>query len=155
VTTRLEVGRIGRAHGLNGEVAVTFTTNRDERHAVGSELFAGERRLVVESVRPHQQRWLIRFAGIDDRDAAEELRGVLLTAEPLGELGADEAWAHDLIGCEVRDTSDTWCGEVVALEANPAGDLLVLDTGGLVPMQFVLDHVDGVVRIDPPEGLLS
>jgi 16S rRNA processing protein RimM len=155
VTTRLEVGRIGRAHGLNGEVAVTFTSNRDERHAVGSELFAGERRLVVESVRPHQQRWLIRFAGIDDRDAAEELRGVLLTAEPLGELGADEAWAHDLIGCEVRDTSDTWCGEVVALEANPAGDLLVLDTGGLVPMQFVLDHVDGVVRIDPPEGLLS
>lgn len=155
MTTRLEVGRIGRAHGLNGEVAVTFTTNRDERHAVGSELFAGERRLVVESVRPHQQRWLIRFTGIDDRDAAEELRGVLLTAEPLGELGADEAWAHDLIGCEVRDTSDTRRGEVVALEANPAGDLLVLDTGGLVPMRFVLEHADGVVRIDPPEGLLS
>jgi len=154
VTTRLEVGRIGRAHGLNGEVAVTFTTNRDERHAVGSELFAGERRLVVESVRPHQQRWLIRFAGIHDRDAAEDLRGVLLTAEPLGELGADEAWAHDLIGCEVRDTSDRRCGEVVALEANPAGDLLVLDTGGLVPMRFVLEHADGVVRIDPPEGLL-
>ncbi len=152
---RLEVGRIGRAHGLNGEVAVTFTTNRDERHALGSVLFAGERRLVVETVRPHQQRWLIRFAGIDNRDAAEELLGAVLTAEQLGELGADEAWAHDLIGCEVRDTSDTHCGEVVALEANPAGDLLVLDTGGLVPMRFVREHADGVVRIDPPEGLLS
>lgn len=155
MTARLEVGRIGRAHGLSGEVAVTFTSNRDERHAIGARLFVGERALMIVGARPHQNRWLIRFEGIGDRDAADELLGALLTAEPLAELGDDESWVHDLIGCEVRDPVGAHRGEVVALEVNPAGDLLVLDNGDLVPMRFVTTHAAGVVHIDPPEGLLS
>jgi len=54
---------------LRGEVAVTFSSNRPERSAPGSVLFAGERELVVRTSRPHQGRVLLTFTGIDDRTA--------------------------------------------------------------------------------------
>ena len=60
---RLEVARVGRAHGLRGEVAVTFTSNRPERTEVGARLYAGDRELVITTARRHQGRWLVRFAG--------------------------------------------------------------------------------------------
>jgi len=152
---RLEVGRIGRAHGLSGEVAVTFSSNRAERHAPGAELWIGDRRLVIDSARPHQQRWLIRFVGIDDRDAAESLRGAVLTAAPLGRLPDGEHWVHELVGAEVRDTLGHVLGRVAEVEANPANDLLVLEGGGLLPVPFVVGVHDGVVVADPPDGLLD
>ena len=71
---RLEVGRIGRAHGLRGEVAVTLSTDRAERVAVGSRLHVDERVLTVVAARPHQGRWLVRFEEVGDRTAAEALR---------------------------------------------------------------------------------
>jgi 16S rRNA processing protein RimM len=152
---RLEVGRIGRAHGLHGEVSVVPISNRGERFAPGSELFAGERTLVVESARRHQDRWLVRFAGVTDRDAAELLRNQVLTAEPLDHGGDDELWVHELVGASVRDRSGHEFGTVVAVEANPAHDLLVLDGGALVPIVFVVAQEPGAVVIDPPEGLFD
>ena len=68
---RLVVGRVGRAHGLRGELAVRFSSNRPERSAVGAVLYAGERELVVAASRPHQGRMLVQFTGVDDRSAAE------------------------------------------------------------------------------------
>ena len=62
--SRLEVGRVGRAHGLRGEVAVTFTSNRPERTAAGARLFAGDRELVIVAAREHQGRWLVQFEGV-------------------------------------------------------------------------------------------
>ena len=151
---RLEVGRVGRPHGLQGEVAVTFTSDRDERRQPGVVLYADGRELVVEAIRPHQGRYLVRFAGVTDRDQAAALRGVRLDAEPLA--GADdELWVHELIGSEVRDRSGAALGRVIAVEANPAHDLLVLDSGGLVPMVFVVSSESGVVVVDPPEGLFD
>ncbi|MCZ7525199.1 MAG: ribosome maturation factor RimM [Acidimicrobiia bacterium] len=152
---RLEIGRIGRPHGLRGEVAVTLTTNRPERLAPGSVLFAGERQLVVVGARPHQRRWLVQFEGVEDRSAAEALRGAVLGAEPLGDLEPGELWVHELVGCTVTDRAGEPLGRVVAVEANPAHDLLVLDGGALVPMVFVVDHHPGVVVVDIPEGLLE
>ncbi len=155
---RLVVGRIGRAHGLRGEVAVTFSSNRPERSAPGAVLFAGERALVVDASRPHQGRMLIRFAGIDDRTAAEALLGVELTAVPLTgdvELDERELWVHEVVGAEVRDRAGAVLGRVAAVEANPAHDLLVLDGGALVPMVFVIEQRDGVVVVDPPDGLFD
>ncbi|MBM3674198.1 MAG: 16S rRNA processing protein RimM [Actinobacteria bacterium] len=155
----LEVGRIGRAHGLHGEVSVTLTTNREERVAPGATLHAADRDLVVASSRRHQRRWLVRFEGVDDRDAAEALRGEVLTAEPLpSEEG--ELWVHELVGATVADRSGTTLGTVVAVEANPASDLLVLaPVGGgsdlLVPMAFVVHHGHGRVVVDVPEGLFD
>lgn len=151
---RLEVGRIGRAHGLRGEVAVSLTSERTERLDPGAVLYAGERVLVVAASRPHQQRWLVRFAGVDDRTAAEALLGLVLTADQLPGRD-DEVWVHELVGAEVRDPAGTVLGRVEAVEANPASDLLVLDDGALIPMTFVVQHGDRVVVVDPPEGLLD
>jgi 16S rRNA processing protein RimM len=156
---RLVVGRVGRAHGLRGELAVTFSSNRPERAEPGAVLFAGDRELVVNASRPHQGRMLVHFVGVDDRTAAEHLLGVELTAEPLvggdGTLDDDELWVHEVVGAEVVDRAGTPLGRVVAVEANPAHDLLVLDGGALVPMVFVVEQRDGELVIDPPDGLLD
>jgi 16S rRNA processing protein RimM len=153
------VGRIGRAHGLRGEVAVRATTNRPERFAVGSVLWADGVRLTIVSSRPHQDRWLVCFEGIDDRTAAEQLLGAVLAGEPLGELPNDERWVHELIGTTVVDRAGEALGRVVSIEANPAHDLLVLDGGVLVPMVFIVDDRPdgrpGVVVVDVPPGLLD
>jgi 16S rRNA processing protein RimM len=150
----LEVGRVGRAHGLQGEVAVTFTTDRAERHTPGAVLYAEDRELVVETARPHQGRWLIRFGGITDRDAALALRGARLHAAPL-DPSEGELWVHELVGAELVDTTGHAHGRVVAVEANPAHDLLVLESGALVPVVFVVEHTPGRVVVDPPAGLLE
>ena len=153
----LEVGRIGRAHGLRGEVAVTFTSNRPERYAPGAVLRAGGRALVIESSRPHQGRQLVRFEGIGDRSAAEALLGVVLTAPPLGVDALDdgEHWVHELIGARVTGRDGVEVGRVVAVEANPAHDQLVLDNGALVPMVFVVEHDGDTVVVDVPDGLFE
>jgi 16S rRNA processing protein RimM len=156
---RLVVGRIGRAHGLRGEMAVTFSTNREERSARGAVLYAGDRELVITASRPHQGRMLVRFAGVDDRTSAEALLGATLTAAPLaadiGELTDGEFWVHELVGSRVVDRAGVARGSVIAVEANPAHDLLVLDGGALVPMVFVVEQRDGEVVIDPPDGLFD
>jgi 16S rRNA processing protein RimM len=146
---------VGRAHGVRGDVMLTLTTNHTERAAPGTELFAGDRRLVITASRPHQDRWIVHFDGVDSRDAAEELRGAVLTADRLDTSDAGELWVHELIDAVVRDRTGTELGRVVAVEANPAHDLLVLDGGGLIPVVFVVEHAAGVVTVDPPAGLLD
>jgi 16S rRNA processing protein RimM len=156
---RLEIGRVGRAHGLRGEVAVTFSTDRPERTVPGAQMVAisdrgTERALVVAASRPHQGRWLIRFDGIADRTAAESLRGCTLHADELP--GTDgELWVHELVGAAVVDARGIALGRVAAVEANPAHDLLVLESGALVPVIFVVDHDTERVVVDVPEGLLE
>jgi 16S rRNA processing protein RimM len=152
---RLEVGRIGRAHGLHGEVTVVPITNVPSRFAPGAELFVDDRMYVVASARPHQDRWLVRFDGVDDRNAAEALRGRVVSAESLDDAPEGEVWVHEMIGAVVRDLAGVELGRVVAVEANPAHDLLVLEGGALIPMVFVRSHEDGVVVVDPPEGLFD
>jgi len=152
---RLEVGRIGRAHGLRGEVVLTPVSNISERFAPGSTLWVDGREYVIASARPNQHRFVIRFEGVEDRDAADALRSKIVEAEQLTEPPEGELWVHELIGSEVRDGSGESLGHVVAVEANPAHDLSVLDGGGLVPMVFVVSFESGVVVVDPPEGLFD
>ena len=154
---RLEVGRIGRAHGLHGEVAFTLTSDVTERVARGSVLHVGDRPLTVVASRPHQGRWLVRFAEVTDRTAAEALRGEIVSADPI-EGDDDVLWVHELVGARVYDAAGTDLGPIVAVEANPASDLLVVEIGGrevLVPSVFVVERRDGRIVIDPPEGLLD
>lgn len=161
---RLEIGRIGRPHGVRGDVMVTLTTTRLERVAVGTTWWLAPsaadttktREVVVEAARPHQGRYIVHLSGLHDRDEAAALTGVRVFAEALPEEpGSDDVWVHQVIGAEVVDRSGRSYGPVVAVEANPAHDLLVLESGGLVPMVFVIEHVDGRVLIDPPDGLLD
>jgi 16S rRNA processing protein RimM len=156
---RLEVGRVGRAHGLGGEVAVTFVSDREERVTPGAVFFAPgpegtEQTLVLENARPHQGRWLLGFAGVEDRTAAEALLGVVLSADELPSA-TDELWVHELIGAAVVDGTGAAIGEVAAVQANPAHDLLVLADGVLIPVTFVVAHEAGRVVVDLPDGLLE
>lgn len=150
---RLEVGRIVKAHGLGGEVIVQLSTDRLERLTPGSVLWAGERRLEVRASRPHTGRFLVTFAGLASREAADAVRGAVLSAEALEDPGT--LWVHELIGSAVATPDGTDLGRVVAVEANPASDLLVLDGGGLVPLTFVTGTSPGRVVVDPPPGLLG
>jgi 16S rRNA processing protein RimM len=151
----LEVGRIVKAHGIRGEVIVELTSNRpDERLAPGSVLASDRGALEVLAATPHQGRWIVAFAGIPDRNAAETYRGTTLSAEPLeGDDGT--LWVHELIGSEVFDLAGRSYGPVEAVEANPASDLLVLSGDRLVPLVFVKTRLPGRVVIDPPAGLLD
>jgi len=128
--------------------------------APGSTLRSGDRQLVVSSARRLPARgeertsyWLASFAGICDRTGAEALAGALLQAEAVP--GGEGLWVHELIGSEVVGVSGSDHGRVVAVEANPASDLLVLDTGALVPLRFVVEAGPGRLVVDVPEGLFD
>lgn len=149
----LEIGRIGRAHGVRGAVMVTLSTDRTERLAVGARLQCRGRWLTVASATAHTRRWLVRFAELGDRSEAEALAGATLLAEPLSD--PDALWVHELIGARVVETDGTERGTCVAVVDNPAADLLELDTGALVPVVFVESAADGVIVIDPPDGLFD
>lgn len=164
---RLEVGRIVKAHGIRGEVVVEAVSNRPERFAPGALLYAGERVMAVRRASPQggpdpagrisRARWIVSFEGIDDRNEAERLRDTVLTGEPLDhdDDDADELWAHELVGSELLDPAGRVLGRVAAVEANPASDLLVLESGHLVPMVFIVEAAAGRVVVDPPAGLLD
>jgi 16S rRNA processing protein RimM len=150
----LEVGRVGKAHGVAGEVLVDFVTDRvAERTAPGAVLRIGDGTLEVVSARPHKGKWIVRFVGVDDRSGADALRGALLRAEPIDDPEA--LFVHQLIGCRLVDQVGTDHGPVVAVVANPASDLLELDDGRLVPLTFLVDRADGEIRVEVPPGLLD
>jgi 16S rRNA processing protein RimM len=151
----LEVGRIVKPHGIRGQVIVELVSNRpDLRLSPGSVLSTDRGPFEVVAASPHQGRWIVTFAQVADRNAAEEVRGVRLSAEPVAEEGT--LWVHELVGAEVVDTAGRRLGVVEAVEANPASDLLVLDGERLVPLVFVVSHRPGEqVVVDPPPGLLD
>lgn len=149
----LEVGSIGRPHGLGGEVYVDLVTDRTERVEVGSSLFVNGNWLTVLRSKPHQHRWLVVFDGIADRVAAQRYTSARLYAEPVDD--PDALWVHELVGATVRTASGAEVGRCVGVVANPASDLLELDDGTLVPERFVTGASDGVITIDPPDGLLE
>jgi 16S rRNA processing protein RimM len=159
----LEVGRIAKPHGLKGEVIVRLTTNRTERLAPGTVLETDHGPLTVERSAAHQDRWRVLFAGFTDRTGAESLHGRVLRAEAIHDPEA--LWIHELIGATVVEAEGTEPGVVrgvvTSVEANPSGDLLVLDTGHLVPLRFVVnrsegrDRADRLLVVEVPEGLFD
>lgn len=149
----LDVGRVAKSHGLRGEVVVELFTNREERLAKGAILQAPGGPLVVVSAKPHAHRWIVSFAGIDSREAADALHGVTLQAEPIDD--PDALWVHDLLGAEMLDVSGDLISVVSGVIANPAGDLLETESGALVPLRFVVESGPGFVRVDPPAGLFD
>ncbi|MFB9837273.1 ribosome maturation factor RimM [Actinoallomurus acaciae] len=164
---QLVVGRIGRPHGVRGEVSVDVRTDDPAaRFAPGSSLATEDAgTLTVETVRAHSGRLLVRFAGIDDRTAAEALRGLLLlvdSAEIPPSDDPEEFHDHELIGLAAVDPDGTELGEIVDVEHHgqdllvlrrPSGDeALVPFVGAIVP---TIDLPAGRVVLDPPPGLLE
>jgi 16S rRNA processing protein RimM len=164
------VGRIGRAHGIRGEVSVDVRTDSPElRFADGARLTTepvGAGPLVVGHTRWHSGRLLVRFDGVSDRAVAEGLRGVRLLAE----VGEDERlddpeefFDHQLVGLHAVTTAGDAVGDITEVLHLPGQDLLVVrrpdNRETLVP--FVIDIVPEVdlaaarVVLDPPVGLLE
>jgi 16S rRNA processing protein RimM len=148
----LDVGEIVRPHGIKGAVVVRLDTDQLERVAVGTVRSSDVGPLTVTASRPLKDRFVVMFEGVSDPEGAEGLRGVVLRAEPLERPGV--IWIDELFGAEVRTGDGVILGHVETVEANPASDLLVLDTGVLVPLRFVVGELaDGVLFVEIPEGL--
>jgi len=149
----LAVGRIGRPHGVRGEVFVDLSTDVVGRVEVGAELWGAGRWLRIESSRPSGSRFVVRFEGISTREQAATLTLSEVFASPIDD--AEQMWVHELIGSEVRESNGRVRGRCVAVIANPAADLLELDTGALVPVNFVVDRGPGSITVEPPDGLFE
>lgn len=161
------VGRVGRAHGVRGEVAVDVRTDTPELRFVPGAVFSTEAgQLTVRSTRWHGSRLLVTFEEISDRTAAERLRGVQLVADvPEDERpeDPDEFYDFQLVGLEVRTVGGESVGEVSEVVHLPMQELLVVrrDDGGEVLVPFVTEIVPDVdldnrtITIDPPAGLLE
>jgi 16S rRNA processing protein RimM len=165
---RVIVGRIGRPHGLRGEVVVGVRTDEpDLRFTVGAVLDADKHgTLTVATVRWHSGQLLVSFAGTTDRTAAAGLGGTWLSVDtstlpPTSD--PDEFRDHELIGLSVRTVAGAPVG-VVSDVLHHGQDLLVVQAAGsggeyLVPFVAALvPEVDldaGVLVIDPPSGLLD
>jgi len=170
----LVVGRVVKAHGIGGEVVVDVRTDDPyDRFAPGNALRVRardktERRLVVDSMREHSGRLLVRLVGVSSRDAADALRGSLFVvdAAELPEIeDPDEFYDHQLEGLRVRTTAGRDVGVVAEVLHTAAGELLAVRPAegdgpeilvpfvGAIVTSVSLD--DGLVEIDPPEGLLD
>jgi 16S rRNA processing protein RimM len=156
-TDLLKVGRVTKAHGLRGEVVVQLWTDQARRVDPGAELASARGILTVVWSKPFgPDRYIVQFGDVADRSAAEALRGLELEAEPLDDV-PDVLWVHELVGATVRDVAGRALGTVASVEANPASDLMVLESGGLIPVRFVTAHDASArtVDVDIPEGLLD
>jgi len=163
----LTVARIGRAHGLKGEVTLEVRTDApEERFAVGNELLTEPLEvgpLTVSASRTQGGRWFVTFAEVADRTAAEALNGVLLVTEAEAS-DEDDAWyTYELVGLRAERSTGEAIGEVVDVEHLPAQDLLVIHepNGNRARVPLVSAMVKevnvegGRVVVDPPFGLLS
>jgi 16S rRNA processing protein RimM len=151
----LEVGRILKAHGLRGQVLVDLSSDRVERLTPGNTLFSDRGPLVVVAAAVHQKtRFIVTFDRITTREDAERWRGVVLLAPRIDDVSV--IWIDQLFGADVIDAGGVHRGVVANVEANPASDLMVLDTGALVPLTFVVAvDANRRVEIESPEGLFE
>ncbi|WP_432154264.1 ribosome maturation factor RimM [Streptomyces tricolor] len=167
---QLVVARIGRAHGIKGEVTVEVRTDEPElRLAPGAVLAtdpASAGPLTIETGRVHSGRLLLRFAGVTDRNAAEALRNTLLIAEVDPEElpeGEDEYYDHQLIDLDVVTEDGTEVGRITEISHLPTQDLFIVERpdGSEVMIPFVeeivtdIDLAEQKAVIAPPPGLID
>jgi 16S rRNA processing protein RimM len=167
---QIVVGRVGRAHGIRGDVGVEVRTDDPEaRFAPGTSILtepADRGPLEVANSRWHSGRLLVKFAGTDDRGAAEALRGTMLVIEVDETQRAsdpDEFYDYHLIGLKAITPDRVEIGTVGDVLHLPAQDVLAVTrldgvevlvpfVASLVP---VVDLDAGTVTIEPLPGLLD
>ncbi len=163
------VGRIARTHGIRGDVIVNPETDfPDERFVEGRvlhlELPGRSEAVTIESVRFHQGRPIVSFAGVDTMDAAEAIVGAELKVPEaeLPPLPDGTYYRHDLVGCEVTDTQGQALGRVTSVDgpmeqsrlviAGPRGEVMVPMVAGFL---VSVDPAAKKIVVDPPKGLLE
>ena len=162
------VARIGKAHGLRGEVTVQVLTASPGERFVPGAIFETEPAaagpMVLRSARDHNGVLLLAFERTEDRSGAEALRGIRLLGDVLEDDDDEDSWyERDLVGLKAVTIGGVEVGEVTALQTRPTQDLLVLRlTDGreaLIPfVSAIVPEVDiegGRLVLDPPAGLLD
>lgn len=159
----LEIGRIGKAHGIKGEATVeAWTDDPENRFASGTKIkLSNGTDLEVSSIKFHSGTWLIGFVGINDRNEIEKLRNQTIFAEiDITDNAQDEYHLQQLLDCQVKSLSGTFLGKVIGLLKNPGQDLLQVNSGKqtvLVPMvKAIIKEInlsDKTIKLDPPLGL--
>lgn len=146
----LPAGRVGRAHGLDG--SFYLTRPRPRLLGVGVAVTLAGRSTTIVRLAGTEQRPIVRLEGVEDRLAAEALRGSELVVDDADApvLGEGEWWAHELVGCAVLDGA-ALLGTVSRLLELPSCEALEIDAadGGeavLVPMVR-----DAIRRIEPAQ----
>ncbi|MFI6696560.1 ribosome maturation factor RimM [Streptomyces sp. NPDC050433] len=167
---QLVVARIGRAHGIKGEVTVEVRTDEPELRLGPGAVLATEPAstgpLTVETGRVHSGRLLLRFAGVSDRTGAEALRNTLLIAEVDPEEmpeDPDEYYDHQLMDLDIVLANGTEVGRITEITHLPSQDLFIVERpdGTEVMIPFVeeivteIDLVEQRAVIDPPPGLID
>jgi 16S rRNA processing protein RimM len=150
---RLEAGRVGRPHGLDGSFRVAGA--RPELLELGARVtVAGVEREIVRRAGTDDQP-ILRLDGVFGRDALEPLRGeaLLVPRSAAPPLEADEYWAEDLVGCAVRD-GDVEVGVVEQLLAYPSCDLLEVARSGADPLLVPLVR-DAIRAVDVGERVID
>jgi len=159
------VGRLGRPHGLKGFLVLFPDSDNPARFEAGSKLLLASReRLVVRETMAIPSGRAVAFAGLDDRTAAERLRGAVLyvEAEARRVLEGDEFWPDELVGLSVRDRAGVTVGAVESVDDTSAQTrLLVLTKDGHYQVPLVRDLIPeisvqgGYVVVEDLPGLLS
>jgi len=145
---RVEVGRVVKAHGLRGEVAVFVDSDVPDRLAVGTRVWVAGRETTVATVRPHQGRELIRFAHVTDRTSAELLRGATVEAAPLDPEDLDVYLVTELVGRLVRTPQGEELGTVTALvEMPPVAGYDLLEVTRADGTTWLLPAADELVEV--------
>ncbi|MFI6725320.1 ribosome maturation factor RimM [Streptomyces sp. R-74717] len=167
---QLVVARIGRAHGIKGEVTVEVRTDEPELRLAPGAVLATEPAtagpLTIETGRVHSGRLLLRFEGVRDRTAAEALRNTLLIAEvDPAELPEDpeEFYDHQLMDLDVVLADGTEIGRITEITHLPSQDLFIVERpdGSEVMIPFVEEIVTEIdldeqrAVITPPPGLID
>ncbi|HEX6072383.1 MAG TPA: ribosome maturation factor RimM [Sphingomicrobium sp.] len=153
---RIALAAVAGAHGVKGELRLKLFSERVESISRHEKLYVGGvgRRLL--SIRDANKSAVARFEGIDDRAAAEALRGSLVEVDrsALPPLEAGEYYYADLIGLPCEDRDGNPVGTVVSVENYGAGDLLEIEDSqgkrSLIPFRDgIADIEDGRIVLDP------
>ena len=154
MTERVILAAVAGAHGVGGEVRLKLFAEGAESLKRHKEVRVGDRPLRISSLREGAMP-IARFAGIDDRNAAEALRGQLVTVDraALPPLGEGEYYHADLIGLPCESAEGEPLGTVVAVENFGAGDILEIERDGrrfMVPFRDgAADLQAGRIVVDP------
>jgi 16S rRNA processing protein RimM len=169
LASRVDVGLVIRPHGLRGEVAVEVLSDVPDRFVAGAELqVSGEggeiETRTLASVRQHGARLLIRFEGIETRDQAEELRGLILQIDRERVPAPPPGFYYhfELVGCRCCDRERGDLGRISDVVSGGGGELLRVQDGRreiLIPFvaAFIvaLDRQARILHVDLPAGLLE
>jgi 16S rRNA processing protein RimM len=138
----LNAGRVGRPHGLDGSFHVT--RGNPALLGAATSVLIDDRELPITRRAGTDRRVILRLQGHEDRASAEALRGkdMLVPRSLAPELGPDEWWAEDLVGCAVRD-GERPVGTVRQLRELPSCEVLEVERigGGELLVPLVSDAV--------------